>query len=306
MPSSPPQSFAIVASALTTDPRQAPALARQAGFAGLLFDAYSAALHFTDLSTTGRREFRHLLSSQNQQLVGLRVDLGPKGFGPGADVDRLLAQMEQVMETAIALAAPLVCVEMGPLPEPLPENKPKPAVTREQAGLILIPSFPVAPASEPAQPATPVDPAFVAQVDGAMAEVGLLADRYIVTVAFRTSLASFAALERTLLAARCPWFGIDLDPAAMLSDAWEADEIFSRLGPLIRHVRGRDAVRGSHHRTKPMPLGQGDTKWDELLSNLEAAGYHGWITLDPVDLPEKAAAARAGVKYLKPGPLGRR
>lgn len=302
------QRCAVVASALSVDPRQAAMLARQTGFAGLLFDAYSSALDFTRLSVTGRRELRHVLSSQNQQLVGLRVDLGPQGLGPGADVDRLLAQFDRVMETAAALMAPLVCVEVGPLPEPPPENKPKPKVTAEQAGLILIPDF-SAPTS-PEQPATvaPMDPVLVAHVDGAMIEIGARADRYGVTVAFRASLAPFAALDRALRAARCPWFGIDLDPVAMLSDAWEAEEIFSQLGPLIRHVRGRDAVRGAQHRTKPMPIGQGDTKWDELMHHLDAAGYQRWVTVDPLDLPEKAMAARAGVRYLSGarGPAGRR
>ena len=82
--------IAIVASALSDQPREIPSLAREAGFAGVQFDAYSPSLRIPDLSITGRREFRQALNNQNQKLVGLRVDLGPLGFGPGADVDRLL------------------------------------------------------------------------------------------------------------------------------------------------------------------------------------------------------------------------
>src|SRR5947209_7479942 len=76
--------LAVVASALDPDPRQAPRLSREMGFAGLHFEAYGAALRIPDLSATGRREFLHLLSNQSQHLVGLRADAGPKGFGPGA------------------------------------------------------------------------------------------------------------------------------------------------------------------------------------------------------------------------------
>src|SRR5215213_11152806 len=111
--------LAVVASALSNDPRTAPQLARRAGFAGLLFDARTAALDVTELSLTGRREFRHMLSGQDQQLVGLRHDLGSKGFGPGADVDRELSRLSRVMETATGLGAPLVCVDLGPLPVPV-------------------------------------------------------------------------------------------------------------------------------------------------------------------------------------------
>src|SRR5581483_1802340 len=158
----------------------------------------------------------------------------------GADVDRLLSQFDRVLQSATALAAPLVCVEAGPMPEPPPESKPKPKVTQEQAGLILIPTLAAAPAPEVVHAPLPpkIDPVFVAQVDGAMAELGRLADRYSVALAFRSDLASFAALERALTAARCPWFGVDLDPVSILRDAWETDEVFSRLGPLVQHVRG--------------------------------------------------------------------
>ena len=35
-----------------------------------------------------------MLATQNQTLVGLRVELGAKGFAPGADVDRLMDGLE--------------------------------------------------------------------------------------------------------------------------------------------------------------------------------------------------------------------
>ena len=112
----------------------------------------------------------------------------------------------------------------------------------------------------------------------------------------RSELSSLAALARTLAAARCPWFGVDLDPVSVLRDHWDLDQTFSAIGPLVRHVRGRDAVAGADRRTKPTPVGRGDTKWDHLLSNLDGADYHGWITVDPSDLPDRPAAATAGLK----------
>jgi sugar phosphate isomerase/epimerase len=266
-----------------------------------LFDAFSSELNVADLSATGRREFRHVLSSQDRELVGFRVDLGAKGFGPGGDVDHLLWQLQKILESAAGLTAPLLCIELGPLPEPAKENKPKAKITPDQAGLILLPTFAAAPAPDVTElnsvPAT-VDPVFVAQVDGALAELGTFADRYNVTVAFRCELASFAALERALAAARCPWFGIDLDPVAILRDAWEMREIFSRMGPLVRHVRARDALTGADRRTKPMLIGKGNVEWDQLFGDLDSADYHGWITVDPMELADRGAAASAGLTYL--------
>ncbi len=291
--------FAVVASALSADAREAAGLARELGFSGLQFDAYSPALRIPELSGTGRREFLRVLAGQNQELVGLRVDAGPKGFGPGADVDRMLGGLDLVMEAAKALAAPLICMDLGPLPEPPKVAKPKPKVTAKQAGLILLPeSF--EPATEDVDDASPpADPAFVAQVDAALADAAARADRYGVMLALRSDLSSFAALDEVLRRVRCPWFGVDFDPAAALVDAWPMDEIFSRLGASIRHVRARDALKGTNRgRTKPAMVGQGDISWGELLANLDGAGYAGWISIDPVELTDRMAAAAQAMKYL--------
>jgi sugar phosphate isomerase/epimerase len=292
--------YAVNASAFSNDPREAAVAARRAGFAGLLFDAYSSSLNITDLSATGRREFRHILSAQDRQLVGFRVDLGVKGFGPGADVDRLLSQLKKVMECSAGMASPLLCVETGPLPEAPQRPVTKPKITAEQAGLILIPTFSAPePEPEPIPAQSPAEVAFQSQVDAAMLEMGVLADRFSITVAIHSDLSSFAAIERALDAARCPWFGVNLDPAAVLRDRWDLDEVFVHVGHLIRHVRARDAVAGADRRTKPASVGRGDTKWDHLLSNLEGSNYHGWLTFDPTELADRPAAAIAGLKYLK-------
>ena len=129
----------VVAAALSPDVRSAPISCAKAGFGGLQFEAQAPSLDLTALSDTGRREFRRLLESQAQQLVGLRHDIGGKGIAPGADVDRELSRMRRVMEAAKGLGAPLICVDIGPLPAPAVTENPKPTVTPAMAGLILLP-----------------------------------------------------------------------------------------------------------------------------------------------------------------------
>src|SRR5688500_13237645 len=104
--------LSVVAAAVSQDPRLAATRAREAGFSGLLFDAYSSALNLPDLSSSGRREFRGVLSARDQQLVGLRWDAGPKGLSAGADVDQVLSRLDRVMETAAGLLSPLVCTDL--------------------------------------------------------------------------------------------------------------------------------------------------------------------------------------------------
>jgi sugar phosphate isomerase/epimerase len=117
-------------------------------------------------------------------------------------------------------------------------------------------------------------------------------------VAFRSDLSSFAALDRALRRADCPWFGVDLDPVAVLRDAWDVDEVFSRLGGQVRHVLGRDATRGADRRTKPAVVGKGGTDWPKLLSNLDEAGYSGWITVAPIELTDRQSGATQAREHL--------
>ena len=228
----------------------------------------------------------------------MRSDLGPKGLGIEADVDQALSRLTRVMEATAQLAAPLVCVDLGPLPPAPRPVSPKPTVTPQQAGLILVPE-PARQPPPPAQAENAPDPRFVAQVQRALTELGGQADRFNVIVAFRSELSSLASLCQALRLAACPWFGVDLDPVAVLRDTWDMDEAFSQLGGSIRHVRSRDAAVGADHRTRPAVIGQGSVAWATILSSLDAAAYHGWLTIDSIDLTDRRAAAASGLAYLR-------
>ncbi len=282
----------IIAGATSRDVRTAILQSRRMGFDGLLFDVND----LPELTQSGRREFRHLLAAQNQQLIGLSASSRPKGLAPGADIDHVLRELERGMETAAALGAPLLCLDAGPLPAPAREAKSKPKVTQDMAGLLVIPE---SKKPEPTEAAIQGDPAMESHVDSALFELGRRADRYSVTVAIRSDLSGFSALERAIRAAKCPWFGIDLDPVAILRDDFDIDEIFSRLGPLIRHVRARDAIKGHDKRTQPAIIGKGSTRWPELLQRLDEAGFPGPITIDPTELQDRPAAAVAGLNHVR-------
>ena len=288
--------LAVTALALSDDVRQTPRMTRTMGFAGIQFDAFGRGLDIPALSLSGRRDFQKMLSTQDRQLAGLRMDGGPKGLGIGADIDLLLSRAEKAMEAAAGLGSPLLCLEVGLLPEPQRVAPSQPPVSKAQAGLILLPETAPAPV-EP--PTPPPDPALVSQVDDALREIGRRADRYNVIVALRSDLSSFAALERAIRAADCPWIGLDFDPSLALRDDWALDKIFSRLGSWIRHVRARDAIAGSDRRTRPTVVGQGSVDWATVLGNLDSADYRGWVTVDPTDLVNRSAAAAEARKFLE-------
>jgi len=291
----------IVAAALSTDPREAVIRSRKIGFEGLVFDAYSPQLSLPELSQSGRREFKQVLSAQDQQLIALRADLENKGFSPSTDIDRMLARVDRAMEAAVGMGTPLVCVDLGPLPEPARKPPAKPSVDPNLAGAIIIPTAAeIAAASRAAaEEEIPADTAFEASVDAAMTELGRRADRYSAIVAFQSDLSSFAALHRALRKVDCPWFGVELDPTAILRDRWGTDEVFSKLGPHIRLVRAKDATAGHDRRTKPAAIDAGDVDWAQLLALLDEAAYNGWLVIDPLELADRASGAKVGLAALR-------
>ena len=293
--------LAVVARALGDDLRAVLARSRQSGFDGLVLSARSRTLDLTSFSATAYRELRHLLSAENQKLIALRAETGPDGLGPKADVDRVLDRADGVLRAAAALQTPLVCLDLGRVPPAPFVAKPRPPVTPAMAGFLILPE----PTPEPEPEAVPpkVDPALVAHWQRAMAVLGEIADRYGVVLALSAGLSPFAALAELLKQSACPWFGVDLDTAALVhtsaGEGESPDALFDLLGPQIRHVRARDAVAGDAGRSKPAVLGRGDVPWRTVLELLDAAGYHAAVTVDPMELPDPAAAAVAGLKQLR-------
>lgn len=291
--------IAIVAHALSENARLAPRLARQAGFAGLQFDAFDPSVNFHELSGTGRRDFRHALAAQDQKLVALRVDVGGKGLVDSANLERVLARLSTAMESAAALGPKLLSVDLGPLPAVEQAAAPTASATPGNTGAILLPTAAdLALIGAAPSAGSQGDPRGWSLVEDALRELGRRADRLGVTLAMRSELAALVSLDRAIRTGDCPWFGLDLDPVAILRDEWDLDRTFSRLGPVIRHVRGRDAL-AAQRRTQPAPMGKGSVDWEQVLVYLDDADYHGWITVDPLELSDRAGAARAGLEHLR-------
>lgn len=261
-------------------------------------DAASRMIDLADLSSSARREIRHLFSTADLQLTSIRLEYGASGLGVGTDVDRLLDRTDAILNAAAELVVPVVCVDLGRLPPVQRASRPRPKVTPEMAGLIILPQSDKIEEPEPEPVTTRIDPAIISHWQAALGQLGEMADRYGIMVALSSSLSSFASLAGLLKQVDCPWFGIDLDPSMLTKDEWSLDETFDALGPLVRHVRARDAIKGEDRRTKPAVIGRGDVPWRDVLGNLDGSGFSGAITIDPSELQDPHASAIAGLKQL--------
>lgn len=289
--------LSIRAVSLGDDLRELAPVAQRLGYDGLQLDLQIGGLALTELSASGRREVRHLISSSNLELDSLRGALPPDLLMKAGQHDRVLWMLRRAIEATLGLSATVCCVDLGRLPG-VQQTAPTPTRVPPASSLIIIPE---PAAAEPPEPRVSAEELAAWQgIDSIMREVGAIADRAGIVLALSTELSSFASLSRLLQGAQCPWFGVDLDPVSVLRDPWNLERVLDGVGSSLRHVRGRDGIRGSSGRTQPAMVGQGSTNWQEMLAMLDAGAFGGWIAVDTVDVPDRLTAARQAIGYLRP------
>ena len=107
--------LAVVAQALSTDPRQAARAARSMGVSGLQFEGVSSAMDLTQLSAAAGGSSATWCRRRTRRSP-LRGDAGTRGLSIGGDVDQAISRISKLMEAAAGLGSPLVCIDLGPLP----------------------------------------------------------------------------------------------------------------------------------------------------------------------------------------------
>jgi sugar phosphate isomerase/epimerase len=137
-----------------------------------------------------------------------------------------------------------------------------------------------------------------------LAQVGDLAQRAGVVVAFETGQESATLLRRTLDDLKCPALKVNFDPANMLLyDKDDPLEVLDLLAPDIRSVHLKDANRPT---TKgewgsEVPLGTGQTNTAAFVKGLQRIGYRGPLCIEREvgTQAERFADIEHGVKFLR-------
>ena len=105
-------------------------------------------------------------------------------------------------------------------------------------------------------------------------------------------------VEETIKRTRQPYFVLQGNVCALLA-AKDHVNVFLYDGAIVPDPEG--IITGGHDNktARTMAVGKGDTEWEKFLADLDASGYAGWITLDPLELPDRPAAASAGLEHLR-------
>jgi sugar phosphate isomerase/epimerase len=240
-----------------------PALAQAArmGSEGIQVDAVGD-LAPDSLGDTGRREFRNLLRSYNQELAAVNVPLR-RGLDAAENLQPRIEHVSKVMQLAFDLGVRRVVV-------PCPKI--------------------------PTDPATPR----AATLREALTALASHGDRVGTVLALEIGFDPAETVKQYLAGFDSGSLNVTYDPANMLMHGHDPVASLMPLKGLLAHVHARDA-RGTSlsQGLQEVPVGAGDVDWMAFTATLQVLEFHGYMTVEREQGDDKLADLASGVKFLK-------
>jgi sugar phosphate isomerase/epimerase len=241
--------------------RRALAEAGRLAVGGVQVDAVGD-LSPSQLSQTGRREFRNLLRAHNLELTALGCPLR-RGLDTTENQQPRLEHVKQVMALSYDLGPRLVIVQAGRVP--VDRDDPR--------GPVLTESLTV------------------------LAGHG---DRTGTTLALETGLESGAELRGYLDRFDTGSLAVNFDPANLLLNGFDPYQSLRALQGKVAHTHAKDARRSGTSRTaQEVPLGAGDIDWIQYVGVLEEVEYRGWVVIERESGEDRLADVANGVAFLR-------
>lgn len=257
--------------------------AAKLGVQGVQVDAVGDLAH-DRLGATGRREFRTLLRSFNQELAAVNVPLR-HGLDTFANQQQRIDHIKQSMQLAYDLGARKLVVPLPRLPK---EGEPaKPAV----ADPFPILSF---AAKEPSKAEV---------LKESLLALGGHGDRIGVLVCLEAGLDSADAVRSYLDGFESGSLRVTFDPANFLVNGHDPLASLMALGKRVDHVHARDAsTAAASSGPKEVAVGAGEVEWMGLVAGLSAIDYGGFVCVERTGAEGEVAGSVAFLRRFIPAP----
>ncbi|HJZ55163.1 MAG TPA: sugar phosphate isomerase/epimerase family protein [Gemmataceae bacterium] len=241
--------------------RQAVAEAAKMGAAGIQVDAVGD-LSPDALGETGRREFRNLLRSFNQDLAALNVPLR-RGLDVAENLQPRLEHIRKVMQLAFDLGSRRVVVPCPRIPDDA--SSPRAQLLRES-----------------------------------LLALGPYGDRVGTVLALEIGFDPAEKVKQYLAGFDTGSLKVTYDPANMLLHGHDPLANLAPLKDWLAHIHARDArSAGLSRGLQEVPLGAGDIDWMAFTATLQVLEYDGFLVVEREQGENKLADVTNGVKFLK-------
>jgi sugar phosphate isomerase/epimerase len=241
--------------------RQSLVVAARIGVRGVQIDAIGE-LAPTILGETGRREFRNLLRSFDQELAALNVPVR-RGVDVAADLQPRIERIKKSMQLAFDLGSRRVVVACPKLPDD--EADPRAHLMRES-----------------------------------LSALGAYGDRIGCVVALEVGFDSAEKVKQYLASFDTGSLKVTFDPANFMLHGHDPLASLTPLAGLIAHVHARDArSAGLSRGLQEVPVGEGDIDWLAFTATLQVLEFDGFLTVEREQGTNKLADVTNGVEFLK-------
>jgi sugar phosphate isomerase/epimerase len=256
-----PLRIGIVAESTGLPVRQALAQAARMGSEAIQVDA-AGDLGPDALSETGRREFRNLLRSFNQELAALNVPLR-HGLDVAENQQPRLDRVRKAMQLAFDLGARKVVVPCPRIPDD-PESQ-RAQLLRES-----------------------------------LLALGPYGDRVGTVLALEIGFDPAEKVRDYLAGFDTGSLKVTYDPANMLVNGHDPLANLAPLAGWVAHVHARDArSAGLSRGMQEVPVGAGDVEWMAFTATLQVIEYDGFLTVEREQGENRLADLTNGVRFLK-------
>jgi sugar phosphate isomerase/epimerase len=255
-----PLKIGIVAESTGLTVRQALVAAARAGARGVQVDA-TGELAPDRLTVTGRRDFRNLLRSSDQELAALNVPMR-RGLDAAEDLQPRIERVRKTMLLASDLGARRVVVPSPKVPDD--EAAPRAHTLRE-----------------------------------ALTAIGTHGDRVGCFAALEIGFDPAEKVKAYLATYDVGSLKVTYDPANFLLHGHDPLANLTPLAGLIEHVHARDAkFAGLSRGIQEVAVGAGDVDWMALTATLQVLEFGGFLTVEREQGDDKLNDVISGVKFL--------
>jgi sugar phosphate isomerase/epimerase len=261
-----PLRIGIVVESTGLSLRDAIARAAKMGSQGIQVDV-GGDLPPDTIGETGRREFRNLLRSFNQELAALNVPLR-RGLDAPEHLQQRLDHVRKAMQLAFDLGSRRVVVPCPRIPD---DASPRAQTLRESLS--------------------------------ALATHG---DRIGTVLALEIGFDPAEKVKTYLSGFDTGSLKVTYDPANMLVNGHDPVANLAPLKDWVAHVHARDArSAGISRGLQEVPVGAGDVDWMALTATLQVIEFDGFLTVDREQGENKLKDVADGVIFLRrfAGPL---
>ena len=261
--------------------------AAKLGVQGVQVDAVGDLAH-DRLGATGRREFRTLLRSFNQELAAVNVPLR-HGLDTFAHQQQRLDHLKQSMQLAYDLGAKKLVVPLPRLPKEGEAAKPPPA----PADPFPILSF---AAKEPSKAEV---------LRESLTALGKHGDRIGVLLCLEAGLDGGAEVTAYLDGFESGSLRVTFDPANFLANGHDPLAALMAVGRRVDHVHARDArTSGASSGPQEVAGGAGEVEWMGLVAGLSAVDYAGFVCVERTGAAGEVAGGVSFLRRFIPAPTG--